>query len=76
MRGDVSDGRGLAGSVRGMPRCPSQISGRPHCVAGRRAGLGHRDLAARPCSSELDRATRSRVLGLNRLEEVKDVLRA
>ena len=45
-------------------------------MAGRRASLGHGDLAARPCADQLDRLTRSQVLRLNRLEEVKDVLRA
>src|ERR1700682_3807855 len=76
VRGDVCDGRGLAGSVRGMPCCPTQISGRGHCMAGRSASLGHGDLAAHPGPPELDRATRSRVLRLSRLEELKDVLRA
>src|SRR5438874_3332436 len=28
VRGDVCDGCGLAGSVSGMPRCPTQVSGR------------------------------------------------
>src|SRR6266571_8754298 len=45
-------------------------------MAGRRASLGHVDLAARPCARLLDRLTRSRVLRLSRLEEVKDVLPA
>src|SRR5437660_6633527 len=45
-------------------------------MATRRASLGHRDLAARPGAGLLDRLTRSRVLRLSRLEEVKDVLRA
>src|SRR5438046_6045887 len=47
VRGDVRDRRRLTGSVRGMPRCPTQVSGRGVCMAGRRASLGHRDLAAR-----------------------------
>jgi len=75
MSGDVCDRRSLASSVRGMACCPAQISGRGHCTAGRRARLGHGDLAARPGPPEFDRATRSRVLRLCRLEEVKDVLR-
>src|SRR5439155_23386204 len=37
VRRDVCDGRGLAGSVRGMPCCPTQVPGRGHCMAGRRA---------------------------------------
>src|SRR6476620_4320308 len=76
VRGDVSDGPGLASSVRGMPCCPTQVSGRAHCMAGRRASLGHRDLATHPGAGLLDRLARSRVLRLSRLEEVKDVLRA
>src|SRR5437870_8518932 len=75
VRGDVCDCRSLASSVRGMACCPAQISGRGHCMAGRRASLGHGDLAARPGPPEFDRATRSRVLRLRRLEEVEDVLR-
>lgn len=73
VRGDVCDGRGLACSVRGMPCCPTQVSGRAHGMAGRRASLGHRDLAAHPGAGLLDRLTRSRVLRLSRLEEIKDV---
>src|SRR6516225_5463501 len=76
VRGDVRDGAGLASSVRGMPCCPTQVSGRGHCMAGRRASLGHLDLATHPGAGMLDRLTRSWVLGLSRLEEVKDVLRA
>src|ERR1700756_5372052 len=33
VRGDVCDGPGLASSIRGMPCCPTQISGRAHCMA-------------------------------------------
>jgi len=76
VRGDVCDDRRLAGSVRGMPCCPTQVSGGGVCMAGRRASLGHGDLAARPGPPEFDRATWPRVLRLSRLEEVKDVLRA
>src|SRR5256886_15127370 len=76
VRRDVCDGRGLAGSVGGVPCCPTQVSGRGVCVAGRIAGLGHRDLAAHPRADPLDRPTRSRVQRLCRLEEVEDVLRA
>ena len=39
VRGDVCDGPGLAGGVRGVPCCPAQVSGRAHRVAARRAGL-------------------------------------
>src|SRR5262249_23679280 len=69
----VRDGPGLASSVRGMPCCATQVSGRGHGMAGRRAGLGHRDLATHPGAGLLDRLTRSQVLRLSRLEEVKDV---
>jgi hypothetical protein len=41
-----------------------------------RAGLRHRDLAARPCASLVDRLTRSLVRRSGRLEEVHDMLRA
>src|SRR5438132_3251838 len=73
---DVCDDRRLAGGVRGMAWRPTQISGRGHCMASCRACLGHGDLAARPGAPEFDRATRSRVLGPSRLEEVQDVFRA
>jgi hypothetical protein len=70
VRGDVRDDPGLASSVRGMPCCPTQVSGRGHCMAGRRASLGHPHLATHPGASMLDRLTRSWVLRLSRLEQV------
>lgn len=76
VRGDVRDRRRLTGSIRGMPCCPTQVSGRGVGMAGRRASLGHRDLAARPCPSLLNGVTRPRVRRLSLLEEVEDVLRA
>src|SRR3984893_17441302 len=76
VRSDVCDDRGLAGSVRGMPCCPTQVSGCGVCMAGRRASVAHGDLAARPGAGLVDRLTRSLVLTLSRLEEVEDVLRA
>jgi hypothetical protein len=76
VRGDVCDGPGLSSSVRGMACCPSQVSGRAHCMAARGASLGHRDLATHPGAGMLDRLTRPWILRLSRLEEVKDVLRA
>ncbi len=76
VRGDMCDGPGLACGIRGMPCCSTQVSGRAHCLAARCASLGHRDLATYPGASMLDRLTRSWVLRLGRLEEVKDVLRA
>src|SRR4051812_14865105 len=33
VRGDMCDGRGLAGSVCRMPCCPTQVPGRAHCMA-------------------------------------------
>ena len=76
MRGDVCDDCGLAGSERGVPCCAAQVPGRGVCMAGRRASLGHGDLAPHPSAGLLDRLTRSRVLRLSQLEEVNDVLRA
>jgi len=74
VRGDVRDGPGLARSVGGMPCCSTQVSGRAHCMAARRASLGHRDLAPHPSAGMLDRLTRSWVLWLSRLEKVKNAL--
>jgi hypothetical protein len=75
VRGDVCDGPGLASSLRGMPCCPTQVSGRTQRMAARRASLGHLHLATHPGEGMLDRLTRSRVLRLSRLEEVKDAPR-
>jgi hypothetical protein len=72
----VRDDPGLSGGIRGMPRCATQVSGRAHCVAARRAGLHHLDLATHPGAGMLDRLARPCVLGLSRLEEVEDVFRA
>ena len=68
VRGDMCDHRSLASSVRGVPCCATQVSGRAHRMAARRAGLGHGDLATHPGADMLDRLTRSRVLRLSRLE--------
>src|SRR5918911_1900235 len=76
VRGDVRDACRLASSVRGMPCCPTQVSGRAHCMTARCASLHHLDLAADPGVGLLDGLTRSWVLRLSRLEQVKDVLRA
>ena len=76
VRGDVCDDCGLTGSIRGMPRCAAQVSGRAHCMTARRASLGHRDLATRPGAGLLNRPTWSWVVRLSRLEEIKDMLRA
>src|SRR5438034_714033 len=68
--------RGLAGGVRGMPCCPTQVSGRGVCMAGRRAGLSPRDLTPRPGTPEVDRSTWTVVLRPCLLEVVQHVLRA
>ena len=53
----VAHRRGLAGSVRGMPCRPTQVSGRGVCMAGRGAGLSPRDLTPRPGTPKIDRPT-------------------
>src|SRR5438046_1636683 len=67
---DMRDRRRLTGRVCGRPGGPAQIPGGPVRVAGRGARLGHRDLAAHPCPSLLDRPTWPRVGRPRRLEEV------
>lgn len=76
VRGDVCDDPRLASSVRGIPCCPTQVSGRAHGMPARRACLHHLDLTTHPGSGVLDSFTWAWVLTLNRLEQVKDVLRA
>jgi len=76
VRRDVCDGPGLASGVRGVTCCPMQVPGRAHCMAARRASLHHRDLTSHPGAGVLDRFTWSWVIGLCRLEQVKDVFRA
>ena len=66
----------LAGSVRGMPRCPAQVRGRRVRMAGRRTGLSPRDLTPRPRPGEVDRPTWTIVLRPCVLEVVQHVLRA
>ncbi len=68
--------RGLAGSVRGVPCCSTQVSGRSVCVAGRRAGLCPFDLTPRPRSPKVDRPTWTVVRRPCPLEVVQHVLRA
>ena len=68
--------RGLAGSVRGMPCCPTQVSGRGVGMAGRRAGLSPRDLTPRPGTPQVDRPSRPVVPRPCLLEVVQHVLRA
>ncbi len=71
----VRDGRGLGGRVGGMPRRPCEIPGRGVGMAGRRASLGHRDLALHPGACLRDRMARAQVLGPCRLKDLEDVLR-
>ena len=58
------------------PWSPNQVPGRGVCMAGRRASLGHRGLTTRPCATEIDRVSRTVVIGLGLLEVVEHVLRA
>ncbi len=74
--GDVRHHRRLAGSIGSVPSGSTQLSCRSHGMATRSSGLGHPDLAARPCPNLLDRLTGSRVRGLCRHEVVQNVLRA
>jgi hypothetical protein len=68
--------RGLAGSVRGMPCCPTQVSGGGVCMAGRRAGLCPLDLTPRPGTPEVDCPTWTVVIRPCLLEVVQHVLGA
>ena len=68
--------RGLAGSVRSMPGCTTQVSRRGVGVAGRGAGFCPRDLTPRPGTSEVDCPTWTIVLRPGLFEVVQDVLRA
>jgi hypothetical protein len=72
----VAHRRGLAGSVGGMPCCPTQVSGRGVGMAGRRAGLAPGDLTPRPGPPEVDRPTWAVVLRPCLFEVVQHMLRA
>ena len=72
--GDMRHRCRLAGSICGVPGGSVQVSCCSVGSAGRRAGLGHRDLAADPRSSLLDGLAGPRVRGLHRLEMVQNVL--
>ena len=72
----MANRRGLAGSVRGMPCRPTQVSGRGVGMAGRRAGLSPPDLTPRPGTREVDRPTRTLVPRPCLLEVMQHVLRA
>lgn len=65
---------GLAGRVRRMPWGAGQVPRRGLRMAGCRAGLRHRGLAAYPSSCQLDGLAGSWVRGLHRLEKVENVL--
>jgi hypothetical protein len=76
VRGDVRDDCGLASRVRGMPWCAAQVSRGGLGLSGRLARLHHLYLTTHPSPSLLDRHTRSPIVGLSRLEQAEDVLRA
>ena len=72
----MGDDRGLAGSVRGVPRSARQLSSRGHGMTTRRAGLRHGDLTSCPCAREVDGTSRTVVVRPRLLEVVEDVLGA
>jgi hypothetical protein len=72
--GDMRHHRGLASSERCVTSRSTQHSSRSHRMAARRAGLGHPDLALRPCPNLFDRLPGPRVRRLHRLVEVQNVL--
>jgi hypothetical protein len=74
--GHMAHRRGLAGGVRSMPCCPTQVSGRGVRMAGPRAGLSPRDLTPRPGTPEVNRPMWTVVLRPCLLEVVQHVLRA
>src|SRR5919198_3239052 len=76
VRGDVRDDRALASRVRGMPWCAAQVSRGGLGLSGRFARLHHLHLTTHPSAGMLDRHTRSSIVGLSRLEQAEDVLRA
>src|SRR5574341_136840 len=66
--GDMRHRCGLAGGICGVPSGSAHLSCRSVSRASRRAGLRHRDLAARPSASQFDGSTRPVVIGLHFLE--------
>jgi hypothetical protein len=74
VRGDMRYHRGLAGGECRVTGRSAQHSCRSHCMAARSAGLGHRDLASRPCPNLFDRLAGPGVRRLHRLEEAQNVL--
>ena len=73
---DMAHRSGLAGSVRGIPCCTTQLPGRGVCVTSRGAGLLPRDLTPRPGTPEDDRPPRTIVLRSCLLEVLQHMLRA
>jgi hypothetical protein len=73
---NVGDRPGLASGVRRVSRSSGQLSGCGIGMACCRACLSHRDFAACPRPSLLHRTARSRIRGLDRLEERQYVLSA
>ena len=67
---DVRHGASLASCVRSVTCCPLLVSRCPHCMAARRAGLHHLDLAMNPGAGMLDGLTRSWILGVSGFEQV------
>jgi hypothetical protein len=72
----MTNRRGLAGGVCGMPWCPTQVSGGSVGMAGRRAGLCPRNLTPRPGTPEVDRPAWTVVPRPCAFEMVQHVLRA
>ena len=74
--GDVRHRRRLTGCVCGLASGPAHLSGGRVGRESRRAGLRHRDFAAHPRPSLLDRLAGPRVRRPGRLEEMQNMLRA
>ena len=72
--GDMRHRSGLTGSKGGAPGSSDQLSCRSLGMAGRCAGLRHRDFAARPGLRQFDGSTRPIVIGLDFLEQVQHML--
>ncbi len=72
----MRDGSGLSGGKRGVPGRPLKISRRGVRMASRGARLDHPDLSVDPGASSIDGLTRSLVPGLDRFEEIENVLGA
>ena len=73
---DVGDHPGLAGGECGVSRGSGEVPGGGVGMAAGRACLGHRHLASCPGTRQLDRPSRTVILGPRLLEVVQHVLRA